>query len=74
MRRRWKSGAGETATSSRESAGKSMGIGTRTRANCEISIQNGTINENTPSLETFTFNGIYFSNSALADPSNIVIP
>ena len=34
----------------------------------DISIQNGTISENTPSSETFTFNGIYFSNSAGLDP------
>jgi hypothetical protein len=30
----------------------------------DISIRNGTISENTPSSETFTFNGIFFSNTA----------
>jgi len=34
----------------------------------DISIQNGTIRENTPSSETFTFNGIFFSNTAFGDP------
>jgi hypothetical protein len=34
----------------------------------DISIRNGTISENTPSSETFTFNGIFFSNPGFPDP------
>jgi hypothetical protein len=34
----------------------------------DISIRNGTISENTPSSETFTFNGIFFSNTAIGNP------
>ena len=43
-------------------------------AHHDISIRNGMISENTPSSETFTFNGIFFSNTALGDPIGERVP